>query len=1771
MEVRQLLLLAFRCLPIHFDCSSTGNFTVTLTVTDASSNTAACTADLLVQDSPPLAICQNATVVLDGSGNGSIATSDIDNGSSDDCGITTYSLSQSAFSCSDLGDNTVTLTVTDTKGQTDDCTAVVDVQDNSPPSFLPVANDIILDANGTVTIFGSDYVQSGSETDNCGIVSYTVTPNTFDCTPVGLQGNARPVIDITAFDAAGNASATQSARVNVLDVTAPTMVCQPVTLQLDASGSATLVASDVDGGSSDACGITSFSLSKTAYDCSDLGVSLVTLTAEDGSGNDADCSASVTVVDEVAPTPLCQNLTIQLDGNGSASIVASQVDNGSSDNCPGSLTLSLDNTSFDCSNTGANTVVLTVTDAQSNTASCSATITVEDNILPVALCKNATVQLDANGNASLSAAQVDNGSSDNCTQLSLSVSPSTFDCSQVGNNNATLTVTDNSNNSASCSAVVKVEDNVLPTALCNPLTVSLDGSGNYALTATEVDAGSSDNCPNWSLAISPNTFDCNTTGIQNVTLTVTDANNNSASCISNVTVVDDEAPSALCKNVTLNLDANGQASLLASDVNNGSTDNCSVASLSASPSAFSCNEVGDNTVTLTVTDPSSNVGTCTAVVNVRESLPPVAVCSPLTVQLDANGQYSLTASDLDGGSTDNCGITNYSANPSSFGCSNVGSNTVVLTVSDGSGNTASCNSFVTVEDLLPPVPVCNAITVDLDPSGNYTLTTADVASLGSGSSDNCGIQSLSASPSVFDCDDATSSPTVTLTVTDQNNNTADCAVTITVQDVTPPTALCQPATVTLDGSGNASAAVSDIDNGSSDACGIASRSISPTTFGCKDVGATTTVTLTVTDNNGNTASCSSNVTVIDNQAPAAVCSPFTVQLDGDGNGSLAGSQVDGGSTDNCSIAGFTVSPASFGCNNTSSPVNVTLTVNDAANNTASCIAVVTVEDNVDPTAICQNSPIVELDANGQATIVVSDINNGSSDACDLLSLSISPSVFDCQSVGSQAVTLTVVDNNNNSATCTSNVDVQDNVAPTASCQDVTLQLDNSGNATLAASQVDNGSSDACGQVSLSVSPTTYDCADVFNTNVAVLTVTDVNGNTSSCTATITVEDNIAPFADCIAPSVELDINGQVSIAGSDVDRSSSDNCPNFTLSVSPSQFDCEDLGAQNVTLTVTDASGNTSSCSTTVTVQDKLSPLALCQPVTVALDNNNQASIASSDVDRGSTDNCQATLSLSVSPSVFDCSDLGPNTVVLTVTDQATNSSSCNAVVTVEDNTDPVALCTNFTVDLNTAGSASISTTDIDNGSSDNCVTVSLSVSPSTFGCSDVGDNTVVLTVTDGSNNTASCNAVVTVNDVTPPIALCQTTTVSLDVNGVGSITAQDIDNTSIDACGIKSLAVSPSTFGCANVGSPTVTLTVTDNNDNSSTCSVSITVEDNVKPTAACKAITVQLDGSGQASIAGSDIDAGSSDACDIASLSASPSNFSCANLGSNTVLLTVTDNNGNTASCAAAVTVEDNLAPTALCQDLTISLDANGSASIVASQVDNGSSDNCAVTSYTVAPNSFGCSNVGPNTVVLTVSDASNNSASCNAVVTVEDNTAPTALCQDLTISLDAGGSASIAGSDVDNSSSDACGTVSLSVNPSSFGCSDVGDNTVTLTVTDPNNNTAICTSVVTVEDVTDPVAVCQDVTLQLDNSGNATLAASQVDNGSSDACGQVSLSVSPTTYDCADVFNSNVAVLTVTDVNGNTSSCTAAITVEDNIDPFADCIVRASLIVPIWALRM
>jgi predicted extracellular nuclease len=109
------------------------------------------------------------------------------------------------------------------------------------------------------------------------------------------------------------------------------------------------------------------------------------------------------------------------------------------------------------------------------------------------------------------------------------------------------------------------------------------------------------------------------------------------------------------------------------------------------------------------------------------------------------------------------------------------------------------------------------------------------------------------------------------------------------------------------------------------------------------------------------------------------------------------------------------------------------------------------------------------------------------------------------------------------------------------------------------------------------------------------TATDLNGNATVCTFTITVEDNEAPELVCMDITVELGADGTATIAPQDVIASSFDACGIATLAIDINAVSCTDIGNPvAVTVFAEDVNGNLAQCTTTVTVVDALAPEVNC-------------------------------------------------------------------------------------------------------------------------------------------------------------------------------------------------------------------------------------------------------------------------------------------------------------------------------------------------------------------------------------------------------------------------------------------------------------------------------------------------------------------------------------------------------------------------------------------------
>gem|GEM_PF-325951 len=199
-------------------------------------------------------------------------------------------------------------------------------------------------------------------------------------------------------------------------------------------------------------------------------------------------------------------------------------------------------------------------------------------------------------------------------------------------------------------------------------------------------------------------------------------------------------PVARCStSISLPLDDEGTASLTAAQLDNGSSVDCGGLSLSASPLAFDCDDLGSNPVTLTVTSLATGAATqCTTTVIITD--PTVACCpAPQLTCLNANvvfnGQSSIALNPASLVSIeDDCGISGITALPANITCNQVGSTVpVTITVANQGGLSASCTSQIAVQGLpcgwsAQPsgVNCANGNTVSHNPTTDtYTLISSD--------------------------------------------------------------------------------------------------------------------------------------------------------------------------------------------------------------------------------------------------------------------------------------------------------------------------------------------------------------------------------------------------------------------------------------------------------------------------------------------------------------------------------------------------------------------------------------------------------------------------------------------------------------------------------------------------------------------------------------------------------------------------------------------------------------------------------------------------------------------------------------------------------------------------------------------------------------------------------------------------------------------------------------------------------------------------------------
>jgi hypothetical protein len=609
---------------------------------------------------------------------------------------------QTSATATNLPSGTYVGRVIDSKGCFSLRTVVIGIADAIAPVLVTKSATISLNNSGTATLSAGDVILTA--TDNCGIVSTSVSKASFTCADKGSN-----TVNVTVVDGKGNAT-TVAAQVQVVDLIAPALntSTSPIVLSLGANGTVAFNASAAVNAVTDNCGAVTVSAPTVTYACGQIGLQSVNITATDASGNTTTGTVYVLVQDNTAPV-ITSNaaVSVYLNASGTASVAAAALGTAT-DNCTSAagLVTSLSKSSFNCADRGVEPVVMTVTDASGNAATRTFNVSVMDTIKPT-LTSVATLSapLNAQGVAVVSLSQLNISSADNCGSVAVNTSSLQFGCSNLGANTIQIVAKDASGNTRTRNVAVTVTDAIAPSlsVTATPVVLALNASGQATLTSAALVNSVSDNCSAApTVTLSKTAFTCADKGNNTVTVTAADAAGNITTKTATVVVLDLIAPSVTpaAAAVTVTLSATGQGSVTLAQLG-AATDNCSGVTLVASKLQFTCAEVGSQLVTLTATDASGNVTTATKTVTVVDNSAPVLGTTPSNVTVgncasQVNYTYAVT---------DNCGFTvKRTAGLPSGSTFPLGATVVTHEFKDGAGNVTSHSFTVTVVNSAPTVP-----------------------------------------------------------------------------------------------------------------------------------------------------------------------------------------------------------------------------------------------------------------------------------------------------------------------------------------------------------------------------------------------------------------------------------------------------------------------------------------------------------------------------------------------------------------------------------------------------------------------------------------------------------------------------------------------------------------------------------------------------------------------------------------------------------------------------------------------------------------------------------------------------------------------------------------------------------------------------------------------------------------------------------------------------------------------------------------------------------
>ncbi|MDG2246991.1 MAG: T9SS type A sorting domain-containing protein [Flavobacteriales bacterium] len=1085
---------------------------------------------------------------------------------------------------------------------------IITLVDEVAPVFVEVPADVTYECDEVIADCSSDDV---AVEDNCTEVEVS-------CADEIMAGDCPQEYTImrtwTAIDACDN-EATYTQTINVVDTTAPvfTEVAADVTIECDETMPEPFAAA------TDNCGDVEITVEgvSTPGDCPQESTMVRTYTATDECGNMSTATQTITIVDTTAPVVVSApaDVTIECDEDEPTEQPVF------TDNCSEvSISAISGIVQLECGYLIERS--WTASDDCGNETTVSQTITVVDTTAPVfdayeievdAPCDNPeAVELTATDNCDLdvTVTYIDTPVSGGCAGRIIRDYVATDDCG----------------NQTVAQQIINLIDEVAPVFVEVPADMTYE-CDEEIMDCASVEILVEDNCTEFTVSCSDEIMDGDCPQEYTImrTWTAIDACDNESSYTQTINVVDTTAPvfTEVAEDVTIECDETMPEPFAAAD------DNCGDVEITVEgvSTPGDCPQASTMVRTYTAMDECGNMSTATQTITIVDTTAPAFTSVPADLELECDMEVPVVNATAE----DNCGettvtwedyydytpwmaasnggdgVVDFSDLPNGFSIngSDTESGDAIYTVAmtavknvtlsfdwefntvdgDGAGfdpfvYVINDEEFVAISDEDGADNQSGSFSINLDPGMNISLgiwATDDAFGLADVTVSNINFEINEFECPITDCFIRQ------FTAVDECGNAATANQNIVKVDTTAPVFTEVAADVTIE----CDEAMPEPFAAADDNCGDVEISVEGvTTPGDCPQESVMVRTYTAMDECGNMTTATQTITIVDTTAPEFTFVPADVTYECDVEFAIGGATAE----DNCgeTTVTFTTQTAAGDCPQ-ESMITVTYTAEDECGNTSTATQVISIVDTTAPvfTEVAA-SVTIECDETMPEPFAAADDNCGDVE----ITVEGVSTPGDCPQESVMVRTYTAMDECGNMTTATQTITIVDTTAPvfTEVAADTTIECDEAVPAPFATAD------DNCGDVEITSNDveTAGECANNY-TITRTYTAMDECGNTSTATQVITVEDTTAPVF------TEMPMNISVQCAD-DVPAmeapTATDNCGTPTVVCDEDVIEEDECGnyVSIITCTATDACGNSTQVSYTVTVSDVTAPELMGTP-----------------------------------------------------------------------------------------------------------------------------------------------------------------------------------------------------------------------------------------------------------------------------------------------------------------------------------------------------------------------------------------------------------------------------------------------------------------------------------------------------------------------------------------------------------------------------------------------